>query len=56
MQNEKDIEELAKLVQALDTAVGMLLVSSMKDKTVEMAMEKVSQCSFLIGEIINAKS
>lgn len=50
---EKEVEELNKIIQALDTAVGMLLVPAMKDKTVKTAMEKVSQCSFLLGEIIN---
>ena len=46
-------DKIDKIIQALDTAVGMLIVQSMSDARTKKAMEKVSQCSFLLGEIIN---
>lgn len=47
--------ELNKIIESLDTAVGMLLLPAMKDSKVKKAMEIVSQASFLIGEIINER-
>ncbi|MEJ8546620.1 hypothetical protein [Brevibacillus borstelensis] len=37
------------MIRELDTACGMLLVASMRDKLVKQAMEKVSAVSFHLG-------
>lgn len=46
-------EKIDKLISELDTATGMLIVAAMKDKTVRQAMEKVSNVSFELGNLIN---
>lgn len=45
-------EKVEKIISQLDTAVGMLIVASMKDNTVKKAMELVSQSSFDLGNLI----
>lgn len=45
------INKIDKIIQELDTAVGMLLVASMSNATVKEAMEKVSNASFELGKI-----
>ena len=37
----KEEQKLGEIISQLDTAVGMLLVAAMKDKTVKEAMEKI---------------
>ena len=44
-----DEEKIGKLISELDTAVGMLIVAAMTDKTVKEAMEKVSEVSYELG-------
>lgn len=47
-------DKLSKIVQSLDIAAGMMIVTAMSgNKEVKEAMEIVSQASFLIGELIN---
>jgi len=46
-------EKLGKIISALDTAAGMLIVAAMKDQTVRKAMELVSQASFDLGNLIS---
>jgi len=45
-------EKIDKLISELDTASGMLIVASIKDKTVRQAKEKVSKVSFELGNLI----
>ena len=45
-------EKIDKLISELDTAAGMLIVASTKDKTIKQAMEKVSNVSFELGNLI----
>jgi hypothetical protein len=48
-----DRDQIDKIIQSLDTAVGMLVVTAMKGNVeVKKAMEVVSQASFLLGQII----
>lgn len=42
-------EKQGKFISQLDTAVGMLIVAAMTDKTVEKAMRLVSDVSFQLG-------
>lgn len=42
-----------KLINNLDTAVGMLIVAAMNDQTVKQAMELVSQVSFDLGNMLD---
>jgi len=46
-------EKIDKLISELDAATGMLIVAAMKDKTVRQAMEKVSNVSFELGNLID---
>ena len=45
--------KLNELISQLDTIVGMLLIPSMKNDTVKQAMEKVSEVSLELGNIID---
>lgn len=45
-------KKIDKLIHELDTATGMLIVTAMKDQTVRQAMEKVSNVSFELGNLI----
>ena len=45
--------KLEKLIGQLDTAVGMLLVTAMKNKEVEQAMRIVSDVSFQLGFLLD---
>lgn len=45
-------EKIDKLISELDTATGMLIVTAMKDQIVRQAMEKVSNVSFELGNLI----
>jgi hypothetical protein len=45
-------DKLDKIISALDTAAGMLIVAAMKDKTIRKAMELVSQASFDLGNLV----
>ncbi len=47
-------EKIGKLISELDTAAGMLIVTAMKDQTVEQAMEKVSNVSIELSNLIDA--
>lgn len=44
-----DEDKIAELISELDTAVGMLIVASIKDNIVKEAMGKVSEVSFELG-------
>ena len=44
-------EKQGKFISQLDTAVGMLIVAAIKDKTVEKAMRLVSDVSFQLGNL-----
>lgn len=46
-------EKIDKLIHELDTAAGMLIVTAMKDQTVRQAMEKVSNVSFELCNLID---
>ena len=46
-------EKLCKIISALDTASGMLIVASMKDKTVREAKEIILKVSFDLGDLVN---
>lgn len=50
--NKKEIEKIDKMIDELDTAVGMLLIVAMCDKTVKEAMEKVRDVSFDLGMML----
>lgn len=41
-----------EMISELDTAVGMLIVAAMKDKTVKEAMEKIINVSFELGQSV----
>ena len=45
--------KIAKLILELDTAAGMLIVAAMKDDAVKQAMEKVSEVSQKLCNIID---
>jgi len=49
-------EKLGAIISSLDTAVGMLIVASVKDQTVRKAMELVTQASFDLGILIDDMS
>lgn len=49
-KNEKEIIE--KIITELDTAVGKLLIPSMKDRLTEDAMVQVSKASFELSNIL----
>jgi len=46
-------EKISKLISELDTVTGMLIVASMKDKTVREAKEKVINVSIKLAELID---
>lgn len=46
-------DKFGELISKLDTACGMLLVASMKDGRVREAMEKVTEVSVELGEMVN---
>ena len=47
---ERDI--IDKLIHELDTAVGMLVVSAMKDMQVSTAMREISKVSFELTNLL----
>ncbi len=50
---KKQIKKLDKIIKSLDEAVGRLIVHSMRDKEIKIAMEIVSKANFSLGELIN---
>lgn len=50
--NDKEKDKIGKIISELDTAVGKLLVPSMKDKLVEDAMKQVSFISFQLTNML----
>lgn len=48
----KEREKIEKIISELDTAVGKLLVPSMRDKLVQDAMKQVSKTSFDLGNLL----
>lgn len=44
-------ERQGRFISQLDTAVGMLIVAAIKDKTVEKAMRLVGDVSFQLGNL-----
>jgi hypothetical protein len=47
-----EVQKIDKLIKKLDTAVGKLLVSAMKDELVKDAMQQVSKVSFELGNML----
>ena len=43
----------SKMIRELDTAVGMLIVAATQDPVIKEAMEKVSNVSFELGNLID---
>lgn len=50
--DNKEIKKIEKMIQELDTAAGMLIVSAMGNKEVMKAMEKISKVSFDLGNMV----